>query len=574
MNGEATVLPEGVRTLLDVVRWRAEERPSETAYVWLEDGSVEGARLDFAALDRRCRALAVRLRELGLRPGARAILAPPPGLDFVVGFLGAIYAGAAPVPLYPPDPARLDRSLPRFLSALRDARPSVLLTSKELVAAAAALPGGLALPALALDEVAEQGADDWSRPEVDESSVAFLQYTSGSTGDPKGIVVRHRQILGHLSKIETDIGPDRFVRSVSWMPMYHDMGLVAHTLLPVFCGVTSVLMPPLAFLQQPLRWLRSIARYRATWSGSPNFGFELCVRRARDADLEGLDLSSWLLAYSGAEPVRPDTFARFADRFAPCGFRREALCGAYGLAESTLMVSMETSRRPPRTIELEPKALEANRVVPLAPGSGGRVLVACGRAGFGSRVAIVRPDGTPADPGEVGEIWVRCWTNADGYWNRPDETASTFAARLADGDGPFLRTGDLGFLDADGEVYVTGRIKDLVILAGQNHYPSDLERTVESAHPSVRPGCVAAFAVERPTGEELVVVAEVADGSTDPSGVAAAVRQAIWDGHAAALAELVLIRSGSIPKTSSGKIQRRACREAYLAGRLARLDPA
>ncbi len=355
---------------------------------------------------------------------------------------------------------------------------------------------------------------------------------------------------------------------VSWLPMFHDMGLIGAVLHAAYTGGSCTLLSPLAFLQRPGAWLRAISRYRATVSASPNFGYELAARKVRPAELAGLDLSGWRTALSGAEPVRAETFARFLERFAPCGLRADALFPAYGLAEATLLVTGGARGGPPRVGTFDAGALE--RGVAVAQPDG-RAIVSCGPPS-GVEIAVVA-DGRACSEGAVGEIWLRGPGVTAGYWRRPDDTARVFGARLGDGD-PWMRTGDLGFL-RDGELFVTGRAKDLIIVRGANHYPNDVERTVEDSHLRLRPGCAAAFGVEV-AGEERVVVAVEVDergGPVDAAAITTAVRAAVLAIHGLGLHEVALLRARTLPKTSSGKVQRRATRAAYLAGTLDRVDP-
>jgi acyl-CoA synthetase (AMP-forming)/AMP-acid ligase II/acyl carrier protein len=355
---------------------------------------------------------------------------------------------------------------------------------------------------------------------------------------------------------------------VGWLPLYHDMGLIGNVLQPLYVGARAVLLSPLTFLQRPALWLAAVARYRATTSGGPNFAYDLCARKVGEEEKAGLDLSSWSVAFNGAEPVRAETVERFAAAFAPCGFRRAAFFPCYGLAEATLFVTGGAPGAGPVIRPVDAAALERHQVADAPPGAPGRALVGCGRAAAGQAVRIVDPEsGAPCAPGRVGEVWVAGPSVAAGYWGRPEETARTFGARLA-GEGPFLRTGDLGFL-ADGELFVTGRRKDLIILRGRNHYPQDLERTAEASHPALRPGCGAAFGVDRDGEERLVILQEVERSAADPAGIADAVRRAVAGEHEVAVEEVVLVRSGTVLKTSSGKVRRAACRAAYLAGELA-----
>jgi acyl-CoA synthetase (AMP-forming)/AMP-acid ligase II/acyl carrier protein len=506
--------------------------------------------------------------------GERVILLFPPGLDFIAGLFGCLFAGAVAVPAYPPRPRGRQHALAAIVA---DARPALLLTVSSIASRAAALAEGepalAGLRWLAVDEPAaddeESWAPRWSHPGADAGSLAFLQYTSGSTAAPKGVMVSHGNLLHNEEMIRMAFGQSEESVIVSWLPLFHDMGLIGGVLQPLYLGASCILMSPAAFLQRPARWLEAISRYGATTSGGPDFAYRLCLERP--GGREGLDLSRWSVAFAGAEPVRPETLERFAREMAPYGFRREAFYPCYGLAEATLFVTGGRKEEPPRWIEVESEGLGHGRIRPASAGPAVR-LTACGRAWCGQEVAVVDPEtGVRRPAGEVGEIWVAGPSVAGGYWQRPEETARTFGARLAGepDTGPFLRTGDLGF-QWGGELYVTGRLKDLIILRGRNHYPQDLELAVERSHPGLRPGCGAAFSVEREGEERLVVVQEVgARREGDVEEMADAVFRQVFEEHEVRLDELVLVEPGTIPKTSSGKIRRAACRAAYLEGTLA-----
>ncbi|WNG57427.1 amino acid adenylation domain-containing protein [Archangium gephyra] len=558
-------------TLVDILRTRATQTPDRTAYTFLMDGESEAVSLTYAELDRRARAIAANLQVAGAA-GERALLLFPPGLEYVAAFWGCLYAGAMAVPAYPPDPMRLGRTLPRLQAIIADSRTRVALTTRaildfsEMVFAEA--PELRALNWVATDEVSASGEDAWRAPGLDRSTLAFLQYTSGSTSTPKGVMLTHGNLLENERMIQSAFEHDERSIVVGWLPLYHDMGLIGNMLQPLYLGVPCVLMSPMDFLQKPLRWLQAISTYRATTSGGPNFAYDLCVRKISPAERETLDLRSWTLAFSGAEPVRRDTLDRFVEAFGPCGFRREAFYPCYGLAEATLIVSGGRKAEPPLVRGFDTRALARDSAVP-SSGPDAQPLVGCGQALPGERIAIVDPTTlAPCTPGKVGEIWVAGPHVAQGYWNRPQETEAAFRASLPGGDGPYLRTGDLGFLDG-GELFVTGRLKDLIIIRGANHYPQDIELTMERAHPAVRPGCGAAFAVDANGEEQLVLVAEVdTRREPDTDALGAALRDAVARGHDLTAYAVVLLPPGSIPKTSSGKIQRRECRAGFLAGTL------
>jgi amino acid adenylation domain-containing protein len=543
-----------IASLIDALAMRAEKTPDRTAYIFLAEGEEEQNRLTYAALDAQAQAIAAALGRT-CPPGERALLLYPPGLDFVVAFFGCLYAGVIAVPAYPP---RSLRMMPRLLAILDDARPAVALASAaslqrvrgwlERTSSAAELSW------LATDEVAP-APTGWEPTAPEGGAVAFLQYTSGSTSAPKGVMVTQANLTHNQRLIQKACCHSEESVFVSWLPPYHDLGLIGNLLQATWVGAPCVLMAPIAFLQNPSRWLRAVSRYRGTTSGGPNFAYDLCVRKVPPAEIDQLDLSSWRVAFNGAEPVREETLARFTEAFAPAGFRSGALYPCYGLAEATLMVAGGCPGEEPVVREI-----------------GGRRLVGCGRVLADLSIAIVDPDsGAPSPPGAVGEILVAGGSVARGYWNRPEETAGTFDAALPDGRGSWLRTGDLGVLD-NGELFVAGRLKDLIILRGRNHYPQDLETTAELSHPALQPGSTAAFAVQVEGEEQLALVVERLPRSKDGlESVAPAVRRAVAEEHEVQVYAVALVPPGTVLKTSSGKVRRRACRDLFLAGRLATL---
>ncbi|HLM58539.1 MAG TPA: amino acid adenylation domain-containing protein [Pyrinomonadaceae bacterium] len=556
-------------SLVELLRERARHQPEFPAYTFLPDGETEEAALSYRELDRRARVIAARLQR-SCPAGERVLLLYPPGLEFIAAFFGCLYAGMVAVPTYPP---RANRSNLRLQNIAADAQARVALTVSSTlgrIEPTRRQADGLgSLDWLATDELDEGLAGEWHDPKVDGRTTAFLQYTSGSTGSPKGVVVSHANLLHNERLIQNAFGQTPRSVILSWLPLYHDMGLIGGVLQPLQLGARCILMSPMAFLQRPFRWLSAVSRYRATTSGGPNFAYELCVRKVSEEQADALDLSSWGVAFNGAEPVRARTLEEFAARFGRCGFRREAFHPCYGLAEATLMVSAGRRQSTPVVMKVEAKALESNLVVEASgERDEGLALVGCGLPSPEQKVLIVHPDSlTVCRPEEVGEIWVEGPSVTAGYWNRPSETEQTFRARPAGaGAGTFLRTGDLGFL-RDGELFVTGRLKDLIIIRGRNLYPSDIERTVEESHGALRRGGGAAFSVEVDGGEQLVVVQEIERGPSASFGaVAEAVREAVAREHEVSLFALLLVKAGSVPKTSSGKVQRRACRQMFLAG--------
>lgn len=575
-------------TFVELLRWRSQRHADRRCAYFLENGEIEKDALTYRDLDVRARALASTLSRRGAT-GENALLLYSPGLDFISAFFGCLYGGVVAVPTYPPHPARIEKTLPKLLSITRDSQPTVVLTTRELLGQLDPLfemaPEMKRMEWIATDEIAESAADDWEEPLIHEDSLAFLQYTSGSTAAPKGVMVSHGNLLHNSSLIHERFETNEESKGVFWLPFYHDMGLVGGILQTLFCGAEATLMSPLAFLQSPMRWLKAISDSRATISGGPNFSYDLCVRRAAPEDIESLDLSSWELAFNGAEPIRTETLERFAGTFQTCGFRKRAFFPCYGLAESTLLVSGGKRTALPVIRTYEDSSLAEGRAVRTESGQG-RTLIGCGQIPSDQRVVVVQPETQQSClEGEIGEIWVTGSSVAKGYWNRVDESATTFQAYVKDtGEGPFLRTGDLGFFDGT-ELFVVGRLKDLIIIDGRNLYPQDIEHTVEKSHAQLRPNGCAAFSVDQQGREYLVVVAELEPGllrelrNDDGTGarerkieeLSRSIRQCVSDVHDAQVYDVLLLKPGKLPKTASGKIQRHACRVGYLAGTLDRI---
>ncbi|MGQ9575474.1 MAG: aminotransferase class I/II-fold pyridoxal phosphate-dependent enzyme [Thermoguttaceae bacterium] len=561
----------GPPTLVDLLRHRAHYQADDIAFTYLVDGENQQVHLTNRQLDRLARAIGAWLQSLDL-PGQRALLVYPPGLDFIAAFFGCLYAGVVAVPVYPP---RRNRSLARIQAIADDAEARVALTTTVVMRRVEPLidetPHLKALTWLATDQIPEGMDQRWGAPTISGDTLAFIQYTSGSTGTPKGVVLNHFNLLHNSALIAHAFEHTRSGLGVFWLPSYHDMGLIGGILQPLYVGRPNILMSPMAFLQKPYRWLSAISRFGGTTSGGPNFAYDLCVRKITSEQKATLDLSSWQVAFNGAEPVQYDTLERFAEAFAPCGFRREAFYPCFGLAEATLIVSGGYAKKEPVIRWVHQEALAEGRVIEAAPGQdGARALVGCGGTLPDQTIVIADPQTmTHSPPDRVGEIWVRGPSVAQGYWRQPEATQATFRAYLADtGEGPFLRTGDLGFM-RDGELFVTGRIKDLIIWRGSNFYPQDIEKTVQEAHPYLVPNSGAVFTVSADGQERLVVVQELERRKKDNlEAVFQAIRRAVSAEHELPVDAIVLVHAGSIPKTSSGKIQRHACRDGFLNGTL------
>jgi acyl-CoA synthetase (AMP-forming)/AMP-acid ligase II len=564
--------------LVALLRRRALERPEAPAFTFLVDGEREEGRLTYAGLDRRAQAIAGRLQQ-EMAPGERAILLYPTGLDFVAAFFGCLYAGVVPVPV--PEPF-LERHILRLRNIVNDAQTQHILTDGKLLGMVerrfADNAEIQALRWLATDnQDPESGA--WQPVEIEPETIAFLQYTSGSTAAPKGILVSHRNVLANSEMIRQFLGTHETSVMVTWLPLFHDLGLIGNVVQAVYAGAHCVLMSPFVFLQKPFRWVQAISRYRSDISGGPDFAYALAARKATPEQKAGMDLSSWRKAYNGAEPVRPASLESFAEAFAGCGFQREALAPAYGMAEAVLFMAGDPGRIAPVYYDIDAESFGRGRVVPAAEGKSKVTAVACGRtAWLDQKIVIVNPQTCRAcPPDEVGEIWISGSHVTAGYWNNPAETEAVFHGHLAgSGEGPFLRSGDLGFMH-EGRLYIGGRIKDLIIIDGANHYPQDIEFTVENSHPLVRPGCTAAFPVDREERERLVIVAELRPRAPDGAAISLEqvqqeIRQVVAAEHGLRADDMRFIKPRTIPKTASGKIQRRACRALYLAGRLELYD--
>nr|QEO74685.1 AMP-dependent synthetase and ligase [uncultured bacterium] len=566
------------RTLVELLRARAGSQPDKNAYTFLIDGETEETSLSYGELDQRARAIGARLQGLNAK-GQLVLLLYPPGLEYIAAFFGCLYAGAVAVPVYPPTS---ERSLPRLWSIAKDACPGVVLTTTPIrskLEQTSGSPELRTLPWLTTDDIDVGVASEWRSESLRGESLAFVQYTSGSTATPKGVMLTHDNLLQNQRMIQTAFAQTEQSIILGWLPLYHDMGLIGNVLQSMYCGAPCILMSPLSFLQRPARWLQAISRYVATTSGGPNFAYDLCVRKIGLQERANLDLRSWTVAFNGAEPIRESTIDRFCAAFEPCGFQREAFFPCYGLAEATLFVSGGPKSAPPVVATVKRSALETNEVAPAGANDEDRQsLVGSGRSSTDQEIRIVDPNSLhECRPGVIGEIWVAGPHVAQGYWNRPGDTEATFNAHIADtGAGPYLRTGDLGFMQAGqlhaGQLFVTGRLKDLIIIRGRNYFPHDIELTAEVSHASLRPGGGAAFSVDVSGEERLVVLHEVdRHHDSDLNDVIGAIRQAVAEEFELQVHAVALLKPGSLPKTSSGKIRRHACRASFLKDEFATL---
>lgn len=564
-RSEFTSLVEGVRS------W-ALHTPDETALIFLDNGEQEARRLTFREVDLKARCIAAQLATI-TTPGDRALLLYPSSVEFPCALLGCLYAGVVAVPAYPP---RRNRSMDRLQAIVTDAGARVALTTAatlvDLEKRRTGLPGIEELQFVATDK--DNGFDPaaWKSALPRPETLAFLQYTSGSTGQPKGVMVSHGNIIANMAVINSATGraglPEKLIVA-SWLPLFHDMGLIGSLMWPLIEGGTLVLMEPAAFIQRPVRWLQAISRYRANLAPAPNSAYELCIRKVSEQQKEGLDLSCWQIAFNGSEPVHEETIAGFAAAFQSCGFRPEVMYPCYGLAETTLFVTGGVRGERPVRASFDELAFEQRRAVPPVSPERAVVKVGSGRTWNGHEVRIVDPDTLRAcQADQVGEIWVSGPSVAQGYWNRPELSAEMFQARIEGSNKTFLRTGDLGFFK-DHDLFVRGRLKDLIIINGLNHYPQDIERTLEQCHVALAPNGSAAFSVETDNEERLVAICEIQREHLrrlNPDELAAYLRQAVAEEHELDLHGVLFIKPFGIPRTSSGKIKRHACRAAYLSG--------
>jgi len=560
-------------SLVDILRYRAKAQPNQLAYRYLVDGEYDEVVITYEELDRRARSIAALLQS-SAKPGDRALLIFPAGVDFIAAFFGCLYAKVLAVPVYPPHPARLEKNLSIILRVAADAKPTVALLPSslhEVIKSRKEIAdqfGNIKLLATDTDDINDL-KDEWQQPQIKRNDLAFLQYTSGSTSAPRGVIISHGNLLHNLDLIGKCFGVSGESHAVSWLPPYHDMGLISGILQPLYSGFPITLIPHMMFLQRPFRWLQTISRYHATISGGPNFAYDLCIKKIKSEQKELLDLSSWEVAFNGAEPVYHKTLDQFADYFAARGFHRKAFLPCYGLAESTLMVTGANKNSTPLVQHLMNSELAQNQVI-ITPEIAGhtRALVSCGQNISDLDIRIVNLETlTSCNEDEVGEIWVRGSSVACGYWNKPSETKFTFGARLTNGTKEtFLRTGDLGFLH-EGDLYITGRIKNLIISEGKNHYPHDIEKTIEESHPAIRQTGSAVFSIYKPGAENLIVIVEIDyKVIANSDEVIKAIRQAVSMNHGLHVNDIVLTNHGGIPKTTSGKIKHFLCKEYYLAG--------
>ncbi len=563
-------------TIVDVLRDRSANTPDRVGYSFLSNEVDNVKPLTYRQLETQVKAIAAHLQSK-IKKGDRVLLLFPysDGLDFVASFYGCLYAGAVAVTI---NPSKNADALEKLLERIEDSQAQAVVTTSEVInyfkgklAKNPIKSVGIAskfshLELVAMDEISLDKAADWTDPEVTADDLAFFQYTSGSTGKPKGVMITHGNLIYNSETIRHAFQHHERTTMASWLPMFHDMGLIGGVIQPLYVGFPVILMSPVELIQKPSLWLETISRHKVTVSGGPNFAYDLVARQVNPEKIENLDLARWEVAFSGAETVRAATLEKFIEVFAPYGFKKESFYPCYGMAEATLFLSGGNVFRAPAIQYMEPEALQQNQAVTSTDSSHG--IVSCGTSWLDDELVIVDPETkTELEEGNVGEIWACGKGIGQGYWQRPEVTEETFKQYLGD-RGPFLRTGDLGFMK-DGEIYITGRMKEVMILWGRYRYPHDIEATVEKCHPALRPSWGAAFSIEAENDERLVVVHEV-DRShirkLNVEEVVGTIRKAIYEEHSVEVYGIVLIRTASIPKTSSGKIQRRKCRQLYLDG--------
>lgn len=556
-------------TFIEAMRERASLSPNRNAYTFLNDGEADETSITYSQLDAEARKIGVLLQEYGYS-GERVLLVYPPGIRYIAAFMGCLYAGATAVPVYPP---RQNKSPGRIQAIIHDARPTAALTETAVLQkmgdGAAKLATIHWLNTDGLDSL-EGVSDGWKPKNAAGDSLAFLQYTSGSTGTPKGVMLTHRNLLSNMELIHKQFAITPEDVAIGWLPPYHDMGLIGNLLTSFYSGIQLVFFSPMDFLQKPVRWLQAIAHYKGTLSGGPNFAYQLCADKITPEQAASLDLSSWRLAFVGAEPIRTGTLNDFQRAFQSQGFRRSCFYGCYGLAEAALFATGGPVSTEPQLLRIDSRSLEEHRVRQSAGDVPSSELVSSGTVPPELQLRIVDPvSKSLCQPHQVGEIWIKGPSVAAGYWNHASGSQETFGNEL-NASGPYMRTGDLGFV-WNNHLFVTGRIKDLIIVNGKNVYPTDLEETAGSSHEAVQPDSCAAFSIDLGDGEAIVLVCELKRKflrTSNKKEIAETIRQQVQTTHELALHDVVLIKPVSMPKTSSGKIQRFLCREQYMAGTL------
>lgn len=560
-----------VSTLVEVLNHRGQHSSEKMAFAFLADGEAIDSSLTYGELNKKSQALGQLLCKK-CSPGDRAALAYPPGLDFIVAFFACLRAGVVAVPVHLPG---RNQSIDRWKNILVSSQAKLALTTSGGLAKNSRLnlnegsESPLEIEWMATDVPFPIVSEEVGFPEITPQTLAFLQYTSGSTGTPKGVIVTHQNLMENAALIQEGFKLSSNSKALSWLPAYHDMGLIGGIIQPLCLGVTMLHMSPLLFLQRPLRWLQAISRYRIGTSGAPNFAYDLCTKKITHQQRQMLDLSCWELAFVGAEKIRAETLDNFVKTFGPCGFSSKALYPCYGLAEATLFVAGGEKNSPTALFQANKAALQNHQVLLEQDPEQAITLVGHGQGHLGQNILIVDPKtGEECSVDRVGEIRVSGPNVSQGYWQSPQESHNTFEQHIATGEGPFLCTGDLGFIH-NGELFLTGRLKELMIIRGRNHYPQDIEHTVQQCDPALLSGGGASFSIELDEEEHLVVIQEVERSylrKLDTGQIVRQIRRAVNVEHGIQVSEIVLVRPGSILRTSSGKVRRSACRDAFSEG--------
>lgn len=549
-------------TLVDVLQWRGSNQPHKTAYIYLTDGESEEQTLTYSDVDQQAKAVATSLLENGLE-GKNVLLMYHSGLEFISAFFGCLYAGVTAIPVYPPKKnshsLRLDSIISSSFAKAILTTDKIKTTKKESSIALESLPW------ISTDTIKISNSKSYKKPKINPNDTAFLQYTSGSTSEPKGVMITHKNIMENERMIKNAFEHNASSIVVGWLPIFHDMGLIGNLLQPAYAGIPYIQMAPKAFLEKPVRWLQAISKYKATTSGGPNFAFEHCLHKIKDDKLKGLDLSHWKVAFNGAEPIQAQTLKRFSKKFSQCGFKESSFFPCYGMAETTLFVTGHTD---PKYDTINATSLEAG-LISRNSGNKETTLVSSGKNVEGQKLRIVNPKTkTQCQDNEVGEIWVSGKHIAEGYWQLESKTKEAFNATIAEtNEGPFLRTGDLGYLREDGELFVTGRAKDVIIINGKNHYPQDIELTTEQTDSKIQPFSTAAFSIEENGEEHIVIATEIQRQymrNTNLEELALTILKTVSSHHEVPIHSVNIVRPMSIPKTSSGKIQRHAAKMHFL----------
>ena len=545
--------------LISILNQRASQTPNQLAYIFLKNRENQEQNITYQQLSQNSKNIAIKLQSL-IPKGSRALLLYPQGLEFINAFLGCLYAGIIAVPAYPP---KRNQKMSRLAAIIKDAQPQIILTTSSMLESIKEkltdIVDSSALQWLATDSLNNDEEElSYIFPNISSDSLAFLQYTSGSTGTPKGVMISHGNIVHNSASIQKAFELTEKSVSVTWLPSFHDMGLIDGIIQPLYTGFLGVILPPESFLQRPIFWLQAITKYRATHSGGPNLGYELCVEKIAPEQQKNLDLSSWVSAFSGSEPIRRRTIENFITKFQSSGFQSQYFYPCYGMAEATLMITGGNIEDEPVYLNVQSELLENKIVLKADVGRDNyQQMVGCGHAWLDTEVRIVDPETcTQCADNQVGEIWVSGSSIAQGYWHQPEKTTETFQAKLVDmGERNFLRTGDLGFIQ-NGELFITGRIKDVIIIWGRNHYPQDIEYSVQQSHKALSLDCGAAFTVEVNNQEKLVIVQEVERTYLRKLAVdeiVSAIRETVALNHGLQVYAILLIKPASIPKTSSGK---------------------